>query len=44
MFEIFIALFGGIYYGSKLLGEHVDHKEATAEWQTQKLEETSGSL
>lgn len=28
MFELFIALFGGAHYGNKLLGEHVDHKEA----------------
>lgn len=28
MFELFIALFGGGYYGNKLLNEHIDHKEA----------------
>lgn len=28
MFEIFITLFGGAYYGNKLLNEHIDHKEA----------------
>lgn len=28
MFEILIALFGGAYYGNKLLNEHIDCKEA----------------
>ena len=28
MFELFIALFDGAYYGNKLLNEHIDHKEA----------------
>ena len=28
MFEFFIALFGGAYYGNKLLGEHVSIKDA----------------
>ena len=28
MFELLIALFGGGYYGNKLLNEHISHREA----------------
>ena len=28
MFELFVALFGGMYYGGKILGEQIEHKTA----------------